>query len=298
MNDMKSKLKGMTLLSLLSLGGCVSMEKAPPVPTLTLAELRTEINLSEQRLQTSMEQQQKQYVQQQHLLVQLNTDVTNMKESVKKVDSKLATLPPEPPKPMAIPTEKCPAPSQGHTVDGKPRALPEGATNVPASFFNPERLDTDQWMEAVKALGADVVIDYKQQAFETVLRDYDVVLHSLGKDELEKSLQVLKPGGQLISISGPPTADMADQLRLSWPIRQVLRLLSHGIRTKARQRGIRYAFLFMTANGGQLRDITALIEAGAIKPVVDRVFPLDAAADALAYVATGRAKGKVVITVP
>jgi hypothetical protein len=119
MNDMKSKLKGMTLLSLLSLGGCVSMEKAPPVPTLTLAELRNEISLSEQRLQTSMEQQQKQYVQQQHLLVQLNTDVTNMKESVKKVDSKLATLPPEPPKPMAIPTEKCPAPSQGHTVDGK-----------------------------------------------------------------------------------------------------------------------------------------------------------------------------------
>ena len=119
MNDMKSKLKGMTLLSLLSLGGCVSMEKAPPAPTLTLAELRNEISLSEQRLQTSMEQQQKQYVQQQHLLVQLNTDVTNMKESVKKVDSKLATLPPEPPKAMPIPTEKCPAPSQGHTVDGK-----------------------------------------------------------------------------------------------------------------------------------------------------------------------------------
>lgn len=93
--------------------------KSPPAPTLTLAELRNEISLSEQRLQTSMEQQQKQYVQQQHLLVQLNTDVTNMKESVKKVDSKLATLPPEPPKAMPIPTEKCPAPSQGHTVDGK-----------------------------------------------------------------------------------------------------------------------------------------------------------------------------------
>ncbi len=119
MNDMKSKLKGMTLLSLLSLGGCVTMEKAPPVPTLTLAELRNEINLSEQRLQTSMEQQQKQYVQQQHLLVQLNTDVTNMKESVNKVDSKLAHMPPEPPKAMPIPTEKCPAPNQGHTVDGK-----------------------------------------------------------------------------------------------------------------------------------------------------------------------------------
>src|SRR5690606_10623869 len=102
MNDMKSKLKGMTLLSLLSLGGCVSVDKEPPVPTLTLAERRGEISLSEQRLQTSMEQQQKQYVQQQHLLVQLNTDVNNMKESVKKVDSKLENLAPEPPKPMAI----------------------------------------------------------------------------------------------------------------------------------------------------------------------------------------------------
>ena len=103
MNDMKSKLKGMTLLSLLSLGGCVNMEKAPQVPALTLAELRSELSQSELRLQTSMEQQQKQYVQQQHLLVQLNTDVTNMKESVKQVDHKLATLPSEPPKPMAIP---------------------------------------------------------------------------------------------------------------------------------------------------------------------------------------------------
>lgn len=119
MNDMKSKLKGMTLLSLLSLGGCVNMEKAPQVSALTLAELRSELNQSEQRLQTSMEQQQKQYVQQQHLLVQLNTNVTNMKESVKQVDHKLATFPSEPPKLMAIPTEKYPAHDQGHTIDGK-----------------------------------------------------------------------------------------------------------------------------------------------------------------------------------
>lgn len=51
----------------------------------------------------------------------------------------------------------------------------------------------------VKALGADVVIDYKQQDFATVLRDYDVVLNSLGNDELKKSLQILKPGGHLRS---------------------------------------------------------------------------------------------------
>ncbi|MCE4370736.1 NADP-dependent oxidoreductase [Xanthomonas hortorum] len=149
----------------------------------------------------------------------------------------------------------------------------------------------------VKALGADVVIDYKNQQFETVLRDYDVVLHSLGNDVLEKSLQVLKPGGRLISISSPPTPEFAREQRLSWPLRQVIRLLSHSIRKKVKQQGIQYSFVFMKACGAQLREISSLIEAGTIKPVVDRVFRLDSTADALAYVETGRAKGKVIIKV-
>ncbi|RZT92206.1 NADPH:quinone reductase-like Zn-dependent oxidoreductase [Advenella incenata] len=149
----------------------------------------------------------------------------------------------------------------------------------------------------VKALGADLVIDYKNQQFETILRDFDVVLHSLGKEALEKSLHILKPGGHLISISGPPTPDFADQQRLSWPLKQILRVLSYGIRRKAKTRGIRYTFVFMKASGSQLRELSTLIEAGAIKPVVDRVFPLDSTADALAYVETGRAKGKVIIKV-
>ncbi|TCV66223.1 NADP-dependent oxidoreductase [Pseudomonas fluorescens] len=152
-------------------------------------------------------------------------------------------------------------------------------------------------VEWVKALGADIVVDYKSQQFETTLRDYDAVLNSLGNDVLEKSLQVLKPGGHLISISGPPTPDFANEQRLSWPLKQVLRLLSHGIRKKARQLGIDYTFVFMKASGSQLQKITSLIEAGTIRPVVDRVFPLDSTADALAYVETGRAKGKVIIKV-
>jgi NADPH:quinone reductase-like Zn-dependent oxidoreductase len=149
----------------------------------------------------------------------------------------------------------------------------------------------------VKALGADVVIDYKNQQFETVLRDFDVVLHSLGNDALEKSLKILKPGGQLISISGPPTPDFANKQRLSWPLKTVICLLSHGIRTKAKRHGIHYSFVFMKASGVQLSEISSLIEAGTIKPVVDRVFPLDSTADALAYVETGRAKGKVIVKV-
>ncbi|MCY1236314.1 Zinc-type alcohol dehydrogenase-like protein [compost metagenome] len=149
----------------------------------------------------------------------------------------------------------------------------------------------------VKALGADVVIDYKQQDFATVLRDYDVVLNSLGNGELNKSLQVLKPGGHLISISGPPTPAFAIARGLAWPLRQVLRLLSFGIRHKAKKNGGHYSFVFMRADGAQLREITALIESGAIRPVVDKVFPFQDTHKALAYVDSGRAKGKVVVQV-
>jgi NADPH:quinone reductase-like Zn-dependent oxidoreductase len=149
----------------------------------------------------------------------------------------------------------------------------------------------------VKALGADVVIDYKQQDFATVLRDYDVVLNSLGNDELNKSLRILKPGGHLISISGPPTPAFAIARGLAWPLRQVLRLLSFGIRRKARKSGVDYTFVFMRADGAQLREITALVESGAIRPVVDKIFPLQDTPKALAYVDGGRAKGKVVVQV-
>ena len=146
-------------------------------------------------------------------------------------------------------------------------------------------------------LGADVVIDYKSEDFETLLSGYDVVLNSLGKGILEKSLSVLKPGGKLISVSGPPDAAFARANGLSWLLQQVTRLLSFSIRRKARRRGVAYSFLFMRADGEQLGKITALIEAGIIRPVIDRVFPFEATNQALAYVETGRSKGKVVVKI-
>jgi NADPH:quinone reductase-like Zn-dependent oxidoreductase len=152
-------------------------------------------------------------------------------------------------------------------------------------------------VDLVKSLGADVVIDYKKEDFEKVLSGYDVVLNSLGKDTLEKSLRVLKPGGKLISISGPPDPDFARESEASWFLRLVMRFLSHGIRTAAKRRRVSYSFLFMRANGDQLREIAALIDSGAIRPVVDRIFPFASAREALAYVETARAKGKVVIKV-
>ena len=142
-----------------------------------------------------------------------------------------------------------------------------------------------------------MIVDYKTQDFEKVLSGYDLVLNSQDSKTLVKSLSVLKPGGQLISISGPPDPAFAKEHGLNLFLKLVTHLLSAGVRRKSRRRGIGYSFLFMTANGGQLGKITALIEAGVIRPVVDRVFPFDQTNEALAYIETGRAKGKVVVAV-
>jgi NADPH:quinone reductase-like Zn-dependent oxidoreductase len=149
----------------------------------------------------------------------------------------------------------------------------------------------------VRGLGADIVIDYKKDNFENVLSDYDVVLHSLDTLTLEKSLRVLKPGGRLISISGPPDPDFARDIGASWMLNMGMRLLSHGVRANAKRRRVDYSFLFMRANGGQLAEITDLIDAGIIRPVVDRVFPFDSTDEAMAYLEAGRARGKVVVRV-
>lgn len=147
----------------------------------------------------------------------------------------------------------------------------------------------------LKGLGADVVVDYKTQDFETLLSGYDVVLNSQDTKTLFKSLNTIKTGGQLISISGPPDVQYASEAGLPWFMKGVMRLLSYKIRKVAKQRQVNYSFLFMQAHGQQLAKITALIESGAIRPVVDKVFSFDQTNEALAYVESGRAKGKVVI---
>ena len=152
-------------------------------------------------------------------------------------------------------------------------------------------------VDFVKGLGADVVLDYRNEDFEKTLRDYDVVLNSLDAQTLRKSLNVLGPGGRLVSISGPPDPQFAEEMGLNWGIGQVMRLLSHRIRTAARRRRVSYSFLFMKANGDQLRQIGGLLDERKIRPVLDRVYPFESMAEALAHVETGRAKGKVVVTV-
>ncbi|MDN8617379.1 NADP-dependent oxidoreductase [Variovorax ginsengisoli] len=149
----------------------------------------------------------------------------------------------------------------------------------------------------VKSLGADIVIDYKTQDFEDVLRDYDVVLNSQDRKALEKSLHVVKGGGKLISISGPPDPEFGKESGAPGFVKLIMRLLSSGIRRRAKRRGVGFSFLFMKASGSQLREITRLFDVGAIRPVVDRVFPFESTNEAMAYVEAGRAKGKVVVKI-
>jgi NADPH:quinone reductase-like Zn-dependent oxidoreductase len=148
----------------------------------------------------------------------------------------------------------------------------------------------------VRGLGADVVIDYRTEDFETVVHDYDVVLDSQGADTLAKSLRVLKPGGIAIGIAGPPDPDFARRQGLRLPLRLVIALLSLKTRRAARRRGVRYSFLFMRASGAQLDEISKLIDSGILRPIVDQTYRFDDAPRALAHVEGGRTKGKVVMT--
>lgn len=152
-------------------------------------------------------------------------------------------------------------------------------------------------VDLVKSLGADIVIDYKKEDFENKLKDYDVVLNSQDSKTLEKSLGVLKTGGKLISISGPPDSDFAQEIKANWFLKLIIKFLSSSVRKKAKHLNVNFSFLFMKANGRQLTEITKLIDSGVIRPVIDKVFPFEQTNEALSYVETGRSKGKVVIKV-
>ncbi|KQQ93289.1 NADPH:quinone oxidoreductase [Leifsonia sp. Leaf325] len=150
----------------------------------------------------------------------------------------------------------------------------------------------------VRGLGADVVIDYRAQDFETELSGYDLVLDSIGGENLEKSLRILKPGGRAIGISGPPTPVYAKEAGLNPVLRLAIAGLSRKIRRTAKAAGVSYEFLWMRASGDQLRQITELVDDGAIRPIVGRTFPFDQTPQALQALTAGGIRGKVVITGP
>lgn len=152
-------------------------------------------------------------------------------------------------------------------------------------------------IELVRGLGADEVVDYKKQAFEQVLRGYDVVLGTVRGDAIEKSIATLKPGGKIVSLVGPLDTAFARARLLNFVLRFVLGLMSRKIMRLAKKQDVSYSSLFVRPDGDQLGQIGQLLETERIRPVIDKVFPFEQAKEALAYLAQGHAKGKVVIKI-
>lgn len=148
----------------------------------------------------------------------------------------------------------------------------------------------------VRGLGADAVIDYRTQNFEQLLEGYDLVLDSLGGTNLEKSLRILRPGGKVIGIAGPPDPDFAREIGLNPVLRLAITGLSASIRRQARKLGVSYEFLFMRASGDQLTRIAGLVDDGVLRPVVGRVFPFSQTPQALHALERGGIRGKAVIS--
>lgn len=152
-------------------------------------------------------------------------------------------------------------------------------------------------VQMVSSLGADEVIDYKKQAFEKVLRGYDLVLGTIKGDAIEKSVDILKPGGKIVSLVGPLDKAFARARRLNVFLGFVFGLMSRKIVRLARNKDVEYSFLFARPEGAQLNEIGKLLESERIRPVIDKVFAFEQAKEALEYLAQGRAKGKVVIKI-
>lgn len=150
-------------------------------------------------------------------------------------------------------------------------------------------------VELVHGLGADEVVDYRKQAFETVLRGYDAVLGTVRGDVIEKAIGILKPRGRIVSLVGPLDVAFARARRLNVFLRFVFALMSRRIMGLASKRGVDYSFVFARPDGDQLARIGKLIETQRIRPVIDKVLPFEQAEEALEYLAQGRARGKVVV---
>lgn len=167
------------------------------------------------------------------------------------------------------------------------------AKHLGATVATTASAQTADW---VRSLGADLVVDYRKEDFAQVLHGHDFVLDSLGGQNLERSLGVLRPGGTAVGIAGPPTPAFAAAMGLNPIMRLAIAGLSAKIRRRAKKLGVRYEFLFMRSSGQQLAEIAGLVDAGALRPVVGETFPFDRTAEAAAALAKGGVRGKVVIS--
>lgn len=150
--------------------------------------------------------------------------------------------------------------------------------------------------ELLYTLGADDVIDYKTQDFTQLLAAYDMVFDTLGGDTLLKSFSILREGGIVVSVAGPPDIELTHDWPMPLYLRLAIRAISWKVRHIASQFKCRYRFMLMRPSGVQLAEIATLIDAGVIRPVIDRIYSFESVKEAIAYAETGRATGKIIVS--
>ena len=151
-------------------------------------------------------------------------------------------------------------------------------------------------LELVKSLGADHIINYQNEKLEERVNNLDVVFDTLGGDSLDRSFAITRPNGWVVSIAGSPDYRNAEEMGLDMLRSLLLRVVGLRVNSRARRAGVNYRFIFMKPLGEELAQIAALISEGVIKPVVDRIFPVSECQSAIEYSASGRARGKIVIS--
>ncbi|AQY39968.1 NADPH:quinone reductase [Bacillus thuringiensis] len=149
----------------------------------------------------------------------------------------------------------------------------------------------------VTSLGADEIINYKTEKFEDILKNYDAVFDTIGGATLEKSFNIIKSRGNIVSVSGMPNARFGKEFGSGFFKTLLFSLASKKLTALEKKHNAQYSFLFMKPSGDQLRTIANYIEAGKIKPVIDRVFPFEDAQKAMEYSESGRAKGKIIVKI-
>ncbi|MBG9617530.1 NADP-dependent oxidoreductase [Bacillus cereus] len=149
----------------------------------------------------------------------------------------------------------------------------------------------------VTSLGADEIINYKTEKFEDILKNYDAVFDTIGGATLEKSFNIIKRGGNIVSVSGMPNARFGKEFGSGFFKTLLFSLASKKLTALEKKHNAQYSFLFMKPSGDQLRTIANYIKAGEIKPVIDRVFPFEDAQKAMEYSEAGRAKGKIIVKI-
>ncbi|GMA46617.1 NADPH:quinone reductase [Tetragenococcus muriaticus] len=156
---------------------------------------------------------------------------------------------------------------------------------------------SDKGKDLVTRLGADQIVNYRKENFAEVLSDFDDVYDTLGGQNLLDGFKILKPGGNIVTLSGTPNARFGKKYGVGWFKTMLFGLASAKLTRLEKKYDVNYHFLFMKPSGSQLEILRNYIEDGKLEPIVDRVFSFAQTQEAVEYSESGHAKGKIIIKI-